>query len=410
MRILFLSHYFPPEVNAPANRTIEHCTAWVRLGHEVHVVTCVPSHPRGIAFQGYKPGWYVRERVDGIEVHRVWSLLAANTGMVRRTLNYLSFVPSAVWRALLLGRFDIIVATSPQFFCALAGYLSGAIKRTPWVFELRDLWPDSVAAVGAVRRGVLLRALERLELRMYRHARLVVCVTRSFMLNLERRGINREKLAFVPNGIDVGMCQAGDPEAARRRLGIGTDEVLVSYVGTVGMAHGLRTILDAAHELSHREPRIRFLIVGDGAELSALRRHAGDGGLSNVHFTGLVPRAAAKDYLDASDICLVTLKRSPVFRTVLPSKLFEAMAAGKPVILGVEGEAREVLEASGGGIAVEPENQAQLCDAIARLAAAPDLRLRLGTAGREFVAREFNRTTWARTYLSLLAAACGRAA
>ena len=233
---------------------------------------------------------------------------------------------------------------------------------------------------------------------MYRHARLVVCVTRAFMLNLERRGIDREKLAFVPNGIDLGKWQSGDREALRNRLGLAANDVLVSYVGTVGLAHGLGTVLDAAQALVHAKPRAKFLVVGDGAELHTIQRRAKDLALDNVAFTGLVPRAAAKEYLDASDICLVTLKRSPVFRTVLPSKLFEAMAAGKPVILGVEGEAREVLEASGGGIAVEPENLAQLCDAIARLAAAPDLRLRLGTAGRGFVAREFNRTTWARTY------------
>jgi len=408
LRILFLSHYFPPEVNAPASRTFEHCREWVLQGHEVHVVTCVPSHPRGVPFTGYDAGWYLRETVDGVTVHRVWTFLAANAGVVRRTLNYLSFVPSAIWRAFRLGRFDIIVATSPQFFCALAGYLNSVIKRIPWVFELRDLWPDSVAAVGAAQRGVLLRVLERLELRMYRHARLVVCVTRSFMLNLERRGINREKLAFVPNGIDVGMWQSGDRETPRHRLGVAADDVLVSYVGTVGMAHGLRMVLRTAQALLRDQPRIKFLVVGDGADLDTLQEDARDLGLSNLRFTGLVPRSVAKEYLDASDICLVTLKRSPVFRTVLPSKLFEAMAAGKPVILGVEGEAREVLQASGGGIAIEPENQAQLCDAIARLAAAPDLRMRLGAAGRGFVSREFNRTTWARTYLSFLASACGR--
>ncbi len=295
MRILFLSHYFPPEVNAPANRTFEHCREWALQGHEVHVVTCVPSHPRGVPFSGYNAGWYMRETLEGVTIHRVWTFLAANAGVVRRTLNYLSFVPSATWRAFRLGRFDIIVATSPQFFCAFAGYLTSAIKGIPWVFELRDLWPDSVAAVGAVPRGVLLRVLERLELRMYRHARLVVCVTRAFMLNLERRGINREKLAFVPNGIDVGMWQSGDRETTRRRLGVAADDVLVSYVGTVGMAHGLGTVLDAAQSLSQTSPGAKFLVVGDGAELDTIRRRARDLALDNVEFTGLVPRTLAKD-------------------------------------------------------------------------------------------------------------------
>src|SRR5215208_6589146 len=189
MRILFLSHYFPPEVNAPATRTFDHCREWAAAGHDVHVITCVPSHPAGVAFKGYRPGWYEREQREGITVHRVWTRLAPNAGIVLRTLNFLSFVPTAVWRALRLGPFDIIIGTSPQFFCAVATWIAAALKRTPWIFELRDLWPESIAAVGAARSYMPLRLLEWLELRMYRHARAVVCVSRSFIRNLVTRGI-----------------------------------------------------------------------------------------------------------------------------------------------------------------------------------------------------------------------------
>jgi glycosyltransferase involved in cell wall biosynthesis len=402
VRILFLSHYFPPEVNAPANRTFEHCRLWAAAGHDVHVVTCVPSHPKGVPFAGYRKGWYQRERIDGVTVHRVWTYLAANHGVVRRTMNYVSFVPTSVWRAIRLGRFDIIVATSPQFFCAVAGCLTSLLARTPWVFELRDLWPESVAAVGAVRRGPALRLLERLELRMYRHAARVVCVTRSFVANLESRGIPSSKLAFVPNGIDPDYWRPRDGQSVRAQLGVAGDDVLVSYVGTVGMAHGLGTVLDAAEQLRQERARVRFVVVGDGAELASIRSGAASRGLSNVSFTGLVPRDRARDILTASDVSLVTLRDSPLFRTVLPSKMFEAMAAGKPIVLGVGGEAREVLQRAGCGIAIDPEDAGAMCEAVERLAADQDLRRRMGEAGRQFVQREFDRRTWAESYLALL--------
>lgn len=409
MRILFLTHYFPPEVNAPANRTFDHCRLWAEAGHEVHVVTCVPSHPRGVPFTGYRRRWYQAEQMEGIRVHRVWTHLAPNSGVARRTINYLSFLPSAVWRALRLGPVDVIVATSPQFFCAVAGHVAAMLKGTPWVFELRDLWPESIAAVGAVRASLALRLLERLELRMYRHAALVACVTHSFVENLTRRGIDSAKIAFIPNGIDPEYWSTGDGSRLRREHGVGHDELLVSYVGTIGMAHGLATVLDTAAELQDRLPKTRFFVVGDGAELSAIRETAAARRLSNVTFTGLVPRDEARDYLAASDISLVTLKKSPLFKTVLPSKMFEAMGAGKPVVLGVEGEASEVLQRAQAGLVVEPENAASMSAAIGRLSRDPHLRARLGQAGRAFVAREFSRTRWAAEFERLLQTAATRA-
>jgi len=217
VRILFFTHYFPPEVNAPANRTHEHCREWVKAGHEVHVVTCVPSHPFGKPFPGFRRRWYQHDQVDGIHVHRVWTYLAPNRGILRRTLNYLSFVPTAALRAWKLGRFDVAIGTSPQFFCAVATWLYTRVRRTPWVFELRDLWPESIPAVGAIRKSFALRLLERLELRMYRDATAIVCVTESFVRALRSRGIAAEKLHFVPNGIEPSFWQSADRRARRAR-------------------------------------------------------------------------------------------------------------------------------------------------------------------------------------------------
>ena len=401
MRILFLSHYFPPEVNAPANRTHEHCRAWAEAGHEVHVVTCVPSHPAGKPFSGYRPGWYGTEMVDGIHVHRVWTYLAPNSGVARRVVNYLSFIPTAAFRTWRLGRFDIVIGTSPQFFCAVATWLGASLRGLPWVFELRDLWPESIPAVGAIGPSRALRMLERLELHLYRKSRAVVCVTEAFIANLRRRGVDEGKLFFVPNGIVPSAWDGGSREAGRARLGLAPDEVAVSYIGTLGMAHGLGTVLEAARLLSG-ESRIRFLIIGDGAERAALEAKVASSGMTNVTFTGLLPRADVTHIMAGTDIALVTLKPSETFKTVLPSKMFEAMAARRPILLAVEGEAKRVLESSGGGVAVPPGNAAALSQAIQDLAADPARRESLGNAGGAFVRREFNRAVWAGRYLTIL--------
>jgi glycosyltransferase involved in cell wall biosynthesis len=402
MKILFFSHYFPPEVNAPANRTHEHCREWVKAGHEVHVITCVPSHPLGMPFKGYRMKWYQRETIDGIEIHRVRTYLAANCGVMNRTLNYLSFITPAVWRATRLGTFDIIIGTSPQFFCAVAAAVAAWAKRTPWVFEVRDLWPDSIRAVGAARRYMPLRLLERLELRLYRAARTVVCASQSFVENLESRGIDPQKLHFVPNGVDPTVWISGSRADGRAALGVAAEDILVSYIGTVGMAHDIGTTLDAAAVLQTTRPDIRFAIVGDGAELPALQRRAEALALTNVVFTGLVPRDRIPHYLAATDVSLITLRRSDTFKMVLPSKMFEAMAAAKPIVLAVEGEAKRTLERAGAGRAVAPGDSLALCAAILAFADDAELRRRMGAAGTGFVAREFSRAAWAHQYLDTL--------
>jgi len=409
VRILFFSHYFPPEVNAPANRTHEHCREWAAAGHEVHVVTCIPSHPFGTPIPGFRRRWYQYEEVDGIHVHRIWTYLAPNRGVIRRTLNYLLFIPTAAFRGLRLGQFDVVISTSPQFFCAVGAWVYTRLRRTPWVFELRDLWPESIPAVGAMRMSPVLRLLGKLELRMYRDASAVVCVSESFVRSLKSRGIEGTKLFFVPNGIVPAFWESANRADARRRLDLGEDDVLASYVGTIGMAHGLSTVLAAAAQLQTTAPNVKLLIVGDGAELAALRAVAARDALSNVRFTGMVPRDQVPAILAATDLALVTLKPSDVFKTVLPSKMFEAMAAKCAIVLGVDGEARATLERAGAGVAVKPGDANALSRAIADLAANPDRRTRMAIAGRLFVGREFSRRAWAARYVDVLVGITERA-
>lgn len=402
MRILFFTHYFPPEVNAPAHRTHEHGREWVASGHEVHVITCTPSHPFGRPFQGYGSPWYRYEKIDGVHVHRIWTFLAPNRGITRRVMNYLSFIPTAVFRASRLGRFDVVIGTSPQFFCAVATWLYAGRSGTPWVFELRDLWPESIPAVGAMRKTLALSWVERLELRLYRDASGIVCLTRAFIGNLASRGVDPRKMYFVPNGIMAEFWQAGNREQGRRLIGVSDDDVVVSYVGTVGMAHGLKVMLAAAGFLREKVPKVKVVIVGDGAELDQLQRIAAASGLSNVRFTGLVPRDQIPSVLAATDIALVTLKPSDVFKTVLPSKMFEAMGAARPIVLAVDGEARATLREACAGIAVAPGDVEALVSAIVQLSLSPSERLRMGANGAAFVEREFSRRAWAARYLEVL--------
>jgi glycosyltransferase involved in cell wall biosynthesis len=363
VRILFLSDNFPPEVNAPALRTAEHCTAWTEQGAEVTVITCEPNFPQGKIYPGYRNKLLHSESMGQVKVKRVWTYIAENKGFLKRTLDYLSFAFSAA----VLGLFqkaDVIVATSPQFFTALAGYALSVLKRRPWIFEVRDLWPESIVAVGAIKRGRLLEWLEKLEILLYRRATAIVVVTNAFKDNLAARGIEPEKIHVVKNGVDVNRLRQAVSEDWKKKLGL-EGRFVVSYIGTHGMAHKLDFILQcAARRKVNNEV---FLFVGDGAEKHRLLELAGRLQLRNVILHDAVPREGALGYLSASDVALITLKRSDTFKTVIPSKIFESAALQKPILLGVDGEARTIVEGYGAGIFFEPENEAAFMNALDRL-------------------------------------------
>ncbi len=408
MRILFFTHYFPPEVNAPAVRTHQHCRRWVREGHEVHVVTCVPNHPRGEVFEGYRSRLRTqREKLDGIHVHRVWTYVAPNRGFLRRTLGYLSYMFSAPLAARRVPRPDVVVATSPQLFCAWAGLLASRLVRRPWVLELRDLWPASIEAVGAIRNRAVIKSLERLELCLYGAADAVVALTEAFRVDLVRRGVDAAKIEVVTNGIGPDAWNGVSRDQAREALGLPRDRFLVSYVGTHGMAHGLETLLEVADILRDVE-ELHFLTVGDGAEYGRLQRLRSEKQLDNLTMVGQVPREQARLYLHASDVSAVLLRRSDLFRTVIPSKVFEAMAVGNGVLLTVDGEARAIVEGAGAGVFVEPENPTALAQAVKELMDSPaDLRA-MGENGRRAVRSRFNRAFLARKMLRVLDAVADR--
>lgn len=407
MHILFLTDNFPPEVNAPASRTFEHCREWVKAGHQVTVVTCAPNFPKGKVYDGYRNRLWQREDIEGISVVRVWSYITANEGFLRRTLDYASYMASAMLTAPFLRGVDIVVATSPQFFTACAGYAVSRMKRVPYMFELRDLWPESIRALGAMKNEHILRSLEQLELSLYHHAAAIVPVTNAFAENLAQRGVPIEKMHVVTNGADLSrFSRRRRDEALAERLGL-KDKFVVGYIGTHGIAHGLTTILEAAKILSEdpMTANVRFMFLGDGAEKSKLVATTKEMMLENVIFLDSVPRDAVAAYWSLLDVSVIHLKKTPLFETVIPSKLFECMAMGLPVLHGLAGESAQIVEREGVGLVFEPENAGALRDNLCRLVADPALRQRLSDRGPVAV-QTYDRKALAARMLTIIEAVC----
>jgi glycosyltransferase involved in cell wall biosynthesis len=369
MRILFLTDNFPPEVNAPASRTFEHAREWVKAGCEVTVLTCAPNFPKGIVYKGYANRLHHTEIMDGIRVVRVWTYITANEGLYKRTLDYVSFAVSASIAAIGMKRPDVVIGTSPQFFTACAAFAVGLLKRRGWVFELRDIWPESIKAVGALKNGPLLKLLEGMEMFLYRRASRVVAVTHAFKARLAERGVDPAKIHVVTNGADLSRFgPRPKPEVLAARLGL-TGKFVAGYVGTHGLAHGLDTLLEAAQVLATRPEAasIQILMLGDGARKAELVARAAEMGLVNVTFVGSVPKDEVADYWALLDVSIIHLRRDPLFRTVIPSKLFECMAMGLPVLHGVEGESAEIVDREKVGNTFAPENAGALAEALLRV-------------------------------------------
>jgi hypothetical protein len=403
MRILFISHYFYPEGNAPATRIHEMTRRWAAAGHDVTVVTAVPNVPAGIVYEGYRNRWKQEESIDGVLVRRVWTYLAANRGTYRRLVSFLSFMITATLAGLRGPRPDLVIATSPQFFCGWSGRLVALLRRLPFVLEIRDLWPESIVAVGAMKRSAAIRMLEWLERRLYRAASSIVTVGEGYRRRLIERGVPALKMHVITNGVDLeAFSNAVDSERIRRELAL-DDRFVCAFVGTIGMAAGLDVVLRAARMLKETsDDGIRFLLVGDGAERERLQSVAADEGLSSVVFAGRLPKERMPEVVGSADASLVHLIDTPLFRSVMPSKVFEAAAMRRPIILGVGGEAASWIETAEAGIAIEPENETALLEAIRRLREEPALRERLGANGRTFVEQHHDYELLAARYLEVL--------
>lgn len=390
-------------MGAPSARTFEHARHWANLGHDVTVVTGFPNHPTGIIRPEYRGEFVKREQVEGIDLLRTWVYCAANKGFFRRVLNFFSFFfSSLILGALMTRRPDVVVGTSPQFFCAVAAYYLSRIKRVPFVFEVRDIWPQSAIEMGVLKNRWLIRALEAIEMHLYTQAALIVPVAESTREYLLGKGVAPEKIKIITNGVDAGYLASDSiaPEEVRRQLGL-EGKFVVSYIGTHGMAHALEVVLNVAERFRH-DPGLHFLFVGEGAEKAKLKQMAAALSLTNLTFLDQQSRERLLGYYRASDVSLVPLRRLTIFRKVLPSKLFELMGVGCPIICSVEGEAARLVEQAEAGLCIEPESADALFAAINRLRTEPELRNRMKANGQQFVKTHYLRSVLAEKYLSVI--------
>jgi colanic acid biosynthesis glycosyl transferase WcaI len=407
VKILYISQYFPPEMGAPAARAAELSRHWVRMGHDVTVLTGFPNHPTGVVPEEWRSRLHrlhYTEIVDGVRVVRTWLWPLPNRKAHERILNYTTFCVSAALSGLALAKPEVVIATSPQLLCGLSGWWLAWWRRIPFVFEIRDLWPESLAAVGASSEGKLLhRVLGGLAGFLYRRADRLVVVTPAFEDHLILHwNVPPAKISVVENGVETDVFRP-EPAAAGLRKQLKLEErFIICYIGTMGNAHGLETLIAAAENLQTALPGALFLLIGEGAEKERIVKLAAIRGLNNIQFLAQQPREQIPLYVSAADVCLVILRKSELFKTVIPTKLLEYMACERPVIVAVDGHSRQIIEEAGAGIFVEPENSEALVKAILDMVKEPERRREMGASGRQFILNKFSREETARDYIGVL--------
>jgi glycosyltransferase involved in cell wall biosynthesis len=405
MRIVYLSQYFPPEIGAPAARVFELSREWVKAGHQVSVVTGFPNHPTGIVPEAYRGRVVDRESVEGIDVYRNWTLAVPNKSLPLRVASQLSFPISIMGMGLpRVPKPDVVIATSPSIFTSASGLVFSRVWRVPFIFEVRDLWPQLFIEMGMIRNRALIKVLEAAEFFQYRQARKIVVVTDSFRSILIGRGVPAEKLEVIPNGVDLTLFREDTVGAAtvREEHGLG-DRFVVAYIGTHGLLHGLSSVLAAADRLRGRDD-IRFLFVGHGHERDALIAKAAQMQLHNVVFVPGQPRERIPAFVSAADACLVALRQQPFLsENFVPSKIFEYLGCGRPVLASLAGEAAALIVRAGAGTAVAPEDPVALAEAVSALAADRPATRAMGERGLRFVRAHYDRAALARRYLEVLA-------
>jgi glycosyltransferase involved in cell wall biosynthesis len=401
-------------MGAPSARAVELARHWVEAGHAVSVLTGFPNHPTGVVPPEWRPRLrrlFYRETVGGIDVIRTWLWPLPNRKAHERMLNYSSFCVSAAFRGLAIDAPDVVIATSPQLLVGISGWFIARCKRAPFVFEVRDLWPESLGAVGVGRdNSALHRSLGAIASFLYRSSTHIVVVTPAFKEHLIRRWhVPPSKISIVENGVETDLFAPGEPDPELKKQWGLEEKFVVCYIGTMGMAHGLDTLINAANKLQTSNPEIVFLLVGEGAEKERIKVLAQSLGLHNLRFVDQQPRESVPAFVRTSDVCLVLLKKTELFKTVIPTKMLEFMSCARPVILGVEGQAREILDQANAGVTIEPENADALVNAISRFAQDRTIRQTMGQNGRNYIVERCSRAQTAREYISVLDTLLARA-
>jgi glycosyltransferase involved in cell wall biosynthesis len=393
MRILYLSQYFFPETGATQIRAYEMAHNWVQLGHQVTIIAEVPNHPSGIIPPEYRGKYFQRDNLDGIEIIRVWVKASPQKNFRNRMLFYISFMINAILAGLFLARnhYDLIYASSPPLFVGGAALAISSLRRLPMVFEVRDLWPEMAVSLGELTGRRAIRWATTLEEACYRQAAKIIVVTQGIRERLVQRGISADKMECIPNGSNTDFFQFNPAARDQLRHQLGLEgKFIAMYAGIHGIAQGLESVVEAA-KLLQDDPDFHFLFVGEGpkrAELAALATRLE---LNNLTLLPEQPLHAMPAYLSTADVALVPLRNIDIFKGTLPSKMFDAWSCNRPLLLSVDGEARQVMDRAHAGIFVPPEDPQAMVTALVALKNSPDLRLEMGRNGREYTLKNFSR-------------------
>lgn len=385
MRFLFLTQYYPPEVGATQNRVSDLAERLGRAGHVVTVLTAMPSYPEGRVFDSYRGRLWMEELSGSVRTLRVWAFATNSVGLIARLVSYWSFTLAAAVMALVKGgEHDILYVESPPLFLGLTGILVSRLRKSKLLFNVTDLWPDSAVALGVLRNRAAIRFAAALERFIYNRADMITGQTEGIVQSVKERA-PQVSVTLVMNGVSLDSYSSLSTtrEQGRSELGF-TGSFVVGYAGRHGIAQGLATVLQTAEILSTQQG-IQFVFLGDGPEKKNLLELAERRGLKNVRFFSPRPAAEMPSVLPCFDAAVVPLKRLDLFQGALPCKLFECMAAGLPVVVSIEGEAKRLVEKANGGITIPPEDPQAMADAILTLCQNPELRRTMGQSGRGYV-------------------------
>ncbi len=389
MNILLISENFFPEKNAPAKRLYEHAKKWVDLGHNVKVITGVPNAPKGVIYPGYKNKLFQKEIIDGIKVIRVWTFIAQYSGFMLRSLDFLSFMFTSLLFGIFTRKVDIIISSTPQFLPVISGYILSKIKRVPFILEVRDLWPESIVALDAMKKNsLIIKVLQKIANHIYKKSKVIVVVTDSFKDYLIKIGVDKNKIIVIKNGFNFNrsLTPTKSIDYILKELNL-KNNTTVSYIGTIGMSHGVRTILETAKICKD----VNFLIIGEGAEKTNLQLKAKNEKINNVLFIDSIDWQEIVNINQLVSANIIHLKKLDLFKTVIPSKIFESMALKKPILAGLIGESLEIILSSESGLEIEPENELSLKNGIDYIQKNPNNSKQLGLNGYNFVRENYNR-------------------
>ena len=401
LKIVFFTDHFVPEVSAPAAHIFDRCKIWVEQGHDVTVVTNVPNYPLGKPYEGYKNRLRHWETIDGIKVLRVATYMAENKGTIKRTLDYMSFAMSSFFNSLTITTPDVVYSTSPHIFAPFGAIAFSILKRAPHVLEIRDIWPDSIAATtGMNRTSIVYRMFEFLEKMIYKASKKIVVFTESFKDNLIGKGVPSDKLHVVINGANLSLFQSPiyDVDLAKS-LGL-KDKFVIGYLGTHGLSHDLLNVIRAGALVSDDD--IHLLFVGEGAEKAAMISLAQELNTTNIHFVERQIREDIPKYWGLCDVGLVHLKNDPVFETVIPSKIFETMASGRPIMYcGPNSDGARLIEKYNCGLIANSDNPEALASKLRLLSRDSSLCKKLAMNGKQ-ISPKFSREVQAKSTLTVL--------